>query len=293
MSQDMPPLAWLRAFEASARHLNFSRAAEELALTPAAVSYQVRSLEDTLGYPLFLRNKRPMELTTMGQLYLPWVTRGFGILGQGTRDVFGQRNTRPVRIRCLQSFAILWLIPNLPAFRKAHPDIALQLHMGSWSSTLDADQLDIDIRFGEGRWGDHTGILLRKDPIVPVCHPDLRPAEPRLDALLDQPLIEIIGVTDTWHRFFQQEGLTPPASPAGLHADQSVAALDLAAQGLGHVLTFGFFADPYFREGRLIRSVPAEKRSKNGLYLLATDDPANSGSRIFADWLLARFQDMA
>jgi len=96
---DIPPLPWLRAFEAASRNGNFSSAGDELGLTPAAISHQVRALEEHLGYQLFSREKRPMELTAMGELYLPWVIKAFETLRLGTRDVFGTRDTRPLRIR--------------------------------------------------------------------------------------------------------------------------------------------------------------------------------------------------
>ncbi|MCV6584231.1 MAG: LysR substrate-binding domain-containing protein [Marinibacterium sp.] len=289
MTRNIPPMPWLRAFEASARHLNFSIAADELGLTPAAVSYQVRALEDELGYRLFLRKKRPMELTTMGALYLPWVTRAFALLGQGTSDVFGPRMVRPVRIRCLQSLVHLWLGPRLPDFRARHPDVVLQLHMASWASTLDRDQLDLDIRYGDGRWPDRDVHLLCRDPIFPVCHPDLARPGLTVDGLAAAPLIEIIGVADTWRQFFVQEGVAPPDTGPGLQADQSLAALEFAALGMGHALVLKLFADPYLRDGRLVRSLPVDKRSEQGLYLLSARDGLAPEAALFRDWLINAF----
>lgn len=286
MAHDIPPLAWLRAFESAARHRNFTLAATELGLTPAAVSYQVRALEELLGYPLFERKTRPMTMTTMGALYVPWVTRAFTVLGQGTTDVFGARTARPVRLRCVPTFAVLWLVPRLPAFRAQHPDVDLQLHIGTWSSALDQDRFDFDIRFGGGQWKGENAELLCRGPVIPVCHPDLRQGVTRLADLLHAPLIEIIGVADTWRQFFHQEGLDPPTRPAGVQVDQTIAALDLAALGMGHVLAFDLFARPYLDNDRLTPSLLLEKRSDQALFLLSSSGPPDHECALFRDWLL-------
>lgn len=290
---DIPPLPWLRAFEAAARNGNFSSAADELCLTPAAISHQVRSLEEHLGYQLFSRKKRPMELTTMGQLYLPWVTKSFETLRLGTRDVFGARDTRPVRIRCLPTFAQLWLLKQLPDFRARFPDIKLQLHMGTWASAVQSDQLDVEIRFGDGEWPGLRATLISRDPIVPVCHPDLRLSKTdTLRALKDSPLIEIIGVADTWHQFFLQENLSPPAQGAALNVDQSIAALEMAANGLGHALVSGLFAAPYLQDGRLVLSLPLELRTDHAIYATCPAGPVSYGCQVFMDWVVEQSSPM-
>lgn len=290
---DIPPLPWLRAFEAAARNGNFSSAADELCLTPAAISHQVRSLEEHLGYQLFSRKKRPMELTTMGQLYLPWVIKSFETLRLGTRDVFGARDTRPVRIRCLPTFAQLWLLKHLPDFRARFPDVKLQLHMGTWASAVQSDQLDVEIRFGDGEWPGLRATLISRDPIVPVCHPDLRLSKTdTLRALKDSPLIEIIGVADTWHQFFLQENLSPPAQGAALNVDQSIAALEMAANGLGHALVSGLFAAPYLQDGRLVLSLPLELRTDHAIYATCPAGPVSYGCQVFLDWVVEQSSPM-
>ncbi len=291
MTDAMPPLPWLRAFESAARHGNFSLAAEELGLTPAAVSYQVRALEAHLGYTLFLRKKRPMVLTTMGALYQPWVARAFALVAQGTNDVFGARSARPVRLRCPQSFALAWLVPRLPDFQDRHPEVVVQLHMGTWASTIARDMLDLDIVFGDGTWREGTSELLCRAPIVPVCHPDLAAGCQSVTDLAAAPLIEIIGVVDSWRQFFVQEEVPPPARLPRLQVDQTVAALDLAALGLGHALVFTLYAAPFLRDGRVVRSLPIEKRTEQALYLLTPEAAMDRDCALFRDWLIAAMRD--
>ena len=283
---DIPPLPWLRAFEAASRNGNFSSAGEELGLTPAAISHQVRSLEDHLGYPLFSRQTRPMELTMMGELYLPWVIKAFETLRMGTHDVFGARQTQPVRIRCLPTFAQAWLLKRLPDFRARHPEINLQLHVGTWASAIQSDQLDIEIRFGDGNWAGQRATLLSHDPVLPLCHPDQRPKNDTLDALRDAPLIEIIGVADNWRQFFRQENLTPPTRLSPITVDQSSAALEIAANGLGYALVSGCFAAPYLQDGRLVRALTRELKTDHAIYVTCAAGPVSYECQLFHDWLV-------
>ncbi len=292
LMHEIPPLPWQRAFEAASRNGNFSRASDELGLTPAAVSHQLRSLEEHLGYQLFSRDKRPMELTAMGELYLPWVIKAFETLRLGTRDVFGTRDTRPVRIRCLPTFAQVWLLKQLPDFRTRYPKVNLQLHMGTWASAIQSNQLDIEIRFGSGEWPGQRATLLSRQSVVPVCHPNLRPTGATLDALRDSPLIEIIGVADNWHQFFLQENLRPPVQTPALSVDQSIAALELAAHGIGHALVSAVFAEPYLQDGRLVRSLPLEKRTDQAIYVTRPEGPVSDGCQIFLDWVVEQSSPM-
>jgi LysR family glycine cleavage system transcriptional activator len=283
---DIPPLSWLRAFEAASRNGNFSSAGDELGLTPAAVSHQVRSLEEHLGYQLFSRKKRPMELTTMGELYLPWVIKAFETLRLGTRDVFGTRDTRPVRIRCLPTFAQVWLLKKLPDFRARYPEVNMQLHMGTWASAIQSNQLDIEIRFGNGDWPGQQATLLSRHPIIPVCHPDLQTAGGTLETLQGAPLIEIIGVADNWHQFFRQENLRSHGQTPALSVDQSIAALELAARGMGHALVSEVFAAPYLQDGRLVRSLDAEKHTDQAIYVTRPEGPVSYSCQVFIDWII-------
>lgn len=268
MSFNLPPLPWLRAFESAARLGNFTLAAAELSLTPAAVSHQIRSLEGRLGYTLFRRRKQGLELTRSGQAYLPAVRRAFEDLSDATTEVFGRNRRSSLRLRCLQSFAQLFIIPRLPRFRAAQPAVRLQLHTAPWSGTLDTEQLDLDIRYGDGAWQDGAVELLMGDDIVPVVAPDLAAQVSDIADLAAAPLMEIDGVTDTWTRFFTRLGHATELPPPVLTVDQSIVALEMALQGAGHCLVFRSFAAPYLAEGRLVPSLPLAYRSDQGIHLV-------------------------
>lgn len=289
MTYQMPPLIWLRAFEASARLGNFTNASRELLITPAAVSYQVRALEQHLGSPLFERAHRSLHLTRLGHTYLPSVSKAFSDLSISTTSVFGTRDRRPLRFRCLSSFGHLFMIPRWKTFRDRYPDIDLQMISASWSETLDEEMLGLDIRFGDGSWQDGTVELLLNEPIIPVCHPDLvlHDAENPMELLADAPRIDIMGVVDTWENYFRQHNINGGTRDLGLQVDQSVSALELATQGLGHCLVLQSFAQPYLGKGQLHRSCSVSMETQNSHYIVYSGPRKNLApeAQIFCDWL--------
>jgi len=296
MAYNLPPLAWLRAFEAAARLGNFTRAAEELLITPAAVSYQVRQLEQHLGYPLFDRVHRELVLTRMGQTYIPSVEKAFADLSIATVSVFGERDRQPVRFRCLASFGQLWMIPRVRAFQEAYPGIELQMISASWAETLSPELFDIDVRFGDGAWNDGAVEFLLNDPIIPVCHPDLvlAPGRRDVEALADATRLDIMGVVDTWENFFRDFGhAVPPRN--GLQVDQTLSALELAALGHGHALVLETLARPYLETGRLIRSSPRQIRSRHSYYLVTSGPRQALGpdAQVFCDWMIRELRGEA
>jgi len=289
MAYDLPPLSWLRAFEAAARLGNFTRAAEELLITPAAVSYQVRQLEQQLGYPLFDRVHRELVLTRLGQTYLPTVEKAFSDLSIATVSVFGERQRKPVRFRCLNSFGQLWMIPRIRSFQEAHPGVDLQMISASWAETLSPELFDIDIRFGDGSWTDGNVEFLLNDPIIPVCHPDLALPDSMRDvvALATAPRLDIMGVVDTWESFFRDFGQAVPKRN-GLQVDQTLSALELAALGHGHALVLETLAQPYLKTGRLIRSTSKQVKSRHSYYLV-TNGPRQAlapDAQLFCSWMI-------
>ena len=287
MAHSHPPLPWLRAFEASARHRSFTLAAAELGLTPAAVSYQVRALEAELGYPLFARKNRTLEPTRLAELYLPLVARAFAELSRATDEVFGRQGPKAVRLRCLPSVVQLWLIPRLRQWQGLHPEVQITLNVGSWSGMMDQGQLDLDIRYGDGTPGEDGSEPLRAERLVAVCTPELAAQAGSKAALAALPLIDILGVADTWESFLGTRALPPPA----YRVDQSAVALGLAAEGLGVALVWHLFAAPYLADGRLMRALPEAEDSPTPHDLRLVMAESGGGPRpevlLFRDWLFA------
>ena len=253
----LPPLPWLRAFEAAARHSSFTAAAAELNLTPAAVSHQVRSLERHLGVVLFERLARTLRLTEMGNAYTPPLRRAFDELTAATVGLFGPTGKCSVSVSAPVSFMALWLAPRLAAFTSQFPQIGLRLTSAIWAHASSESAIDVDIRLGDGVWPGHEAQLLINIPAIVVCRSfrsaDRSPLE-RLKALASEPLIRVTGYEDLWQRLFRHYGLSLPSSPS-VDVDTSLAALELAASGYGPTIVLEDFAQRYLDDGRLVRAL--------------------------------------
>jgi LysR family glycine cleavage system transcriptional activator len=246
MVQEMPPLTWLRAFEASARHLSFAKAAVDLNLTPTAVSYQVRSLEQYLRHPLFERLPRGLRLSEMGAAYLPNVRRAFEDIAATTTKLFGQSHAARITIRAPVSFLSLWLAPRLCAFRAAHPDVDLLLLSTLWADAQPDQAIDIDIRFGTGPWPGFDAELLMQDPSVVVCAPELhRPGNEveQIDAILTGSIIHVVGHENHWAEAFRRLHVAPARGVQFMRVDSSVVAVSMAAAARGAAIVLQPYAE--------------------------------------------------
>lgn len=248
MAYRLPPLGWIRAFEAGARLGSFTAAADELNLTSTAVSHQIRSLEKFLGYPLFERLPRSVRLTGMGAAYLPDVRRALEQLATTTVKLFGTGAGATVTVRAPLSFVSLFLAPRLQRFQSAYPGISIQLFSLVWADALPDESADIDIRFGGGNWPGYEIEMLLKEQsvvVVPTHLSDVaRQGQQKLFAELSkQPLIHIVGYEDHWAESFRLLGMQPPSEKRSIRVDNSLAALMLAANGLGSAIVLKFYAD--------------------------------------------------
>ncbi len=294
MAYQLPPVAWLRTFEAAARHSSFAAAAGELNMTAAAVSHQIRALEKRLGFGLFERLPRGVRLSDMGAAYVPAVRRAFEDLSVATTGIFGSLGERTLRIRLPISYAALVLTPLLPAFRRAYPGIELQLCTTVWGDGLNRDSIDIDIRYGDGHWSDlpadaETPEKIGEERSIVVCSPayaeTLGPS-PSLQRLCAGEIIRIMGCEGLWADLAAQEGIEAPAQQSGIKSDTSLVALEYAAAGTGAALVLDAFAAPYLRSGRLVQPVDASLGGHQAHHLIR-----QAGSRhkpevlVFCEWL--------
>ena len=173
MVDRLPSLNAMRAFEAAARHLSFSRAADELHVTKAAVSHQVKALEEELGLPLFRRLNRALMLTDAGQTLYPAVSEALGIMGTAVARLKRQDEAGGLTVTMLDSFAAIWLVPRLGRFRTLHPEIDVRISTSDDSVDFAQSDVDLAIRYGAGRWpGVHAERIMTEE-IFPVCAPAL------------------------------------------------------------------------------------------------------------------------
>lgn len=280
--QNLPPPAWLRAFEAAARLGGFAAAAAELGLTPAAVSQQIRALETRLGVALFRRLPRGVALTETGQAYLPPVRRAFAEMSSATAGLFGTVQTDPVVLRAPPSFAALRLAPLLPGFRARHPDVALRLSTSIWAEAAGEEQVDVDIRYGDGRGVAGEAVWLSAPASVLVCPPG---AVDGAGAWAGRA-IHVAGCENLWQSLAAREGFGPEAVRARLSADSSLVALEMVAAGLGAALVARDLARAYLDRGRVSAPGPVELEHREAHYaVLPEPGPGRPEARLLRDWL--------
>jgi LysR family glycine cleavage system transcriptional activator len=286
----LPPLAWLRAFEAAARHQSFTLAAAELSLTQAAVSHQVRSLEKHLGVTLFERLPRSLRLTEKGAAYLPPLRNSFDELAAATAGLFGPVGKRTLSIRGPVSFIALWLAPRLLDFRGRWPDISLRISTIVWAPTLQDEMADIDIRFGDGNWPGFKSSLILSHVAIPVCIPGMAEGEDdaaRLQSVMTgKLLIHDTGYENLWQKLARQAGMafTPNA---GMNIDTTISVLEMAAAGVGPAIVIENLAHSYLKSGRLERFVDMAIPIEESHYIVQPEGQKRLKAEaiLFRDWL--------
>lgn len=243
MGLRLPPLASLRLFEAAARHASFKQAAEELGLTPSAVSHGIDTLETWLGAPLFDRSGRSVALTAAGEDLLPYVSEGLSMIATGAHRVSPLLGARRIRVSVAPTFARRWLVPRLGRFRGRHPEIDLHVDTSHRQAVFPLDGVDLAIRMGPAPWPSARSELLFREALQPVAHPDLAARLPQREGRIDwarAPLIHVATVEHDWAAWFaggvSAATDTPPPAGRGLHVDTVDLALEAAAQGLGIAL---------------------------------------------------------
>lgn len=250
------PLNALRAFEASARHLSFTKAAIELCVTQAAISHQVKGLEERLGTELFRRLPRGLALTDEGRSLLPTLRDSFDRIA-GLLDRF--ETGRPVEVLnvgTVGTFALGWLLPRLAGFRQAHPQIDLRLTTNNNRVDLAAEGLDYALRFGGGAWHGTAALRLFEAPMTPVCAPSTASTLQQPGDLSNQTLLRSYR-SDEWKLWSEAAGIEP-LQARGPVFDTSIALAEVAAAGEGVALVPALLFSRYFGDGRLICPFPVE-----------------------------------
>ncbi len=230
------PLNALRAFEASARHLSFTRAAVELCVTQAAVSHQVKSLEAQLNVTLFKRLPRGLMLTSEGETLLPVLSTSFDHIAQILERLAGGQYREMLTVGAVGTFAVGWLLPRLADFRAKHPLIDLRLSTNNNRVDVAAEGLDYAIRFGAGAWHGIEATRLLDAPLSVLCVPEIARQLHAPGDLLQQTLLRSYR-TDEWPEWFHAAGLaTQAAPPQSIVFDSSLAMMEAALQGSGVAL---------------------------------------------------------
>lgn len=282
------PLNALRAFEVSARHLNFTRAAEELHLSANAVSQHVKNLEQRLGKPLFRRVPRGLALTDEGLALLPALAESFARITASLEGFDRSRNARlreVLSVGAVGTFAVGWLLPNLRTFQRAHPLIDLRIFTNNNRVDLAGEGLDFALRFGDGLWHGTEALPLMRAPLAPLCAPAI--AE-RLRAPRDLGREALLRSyrADEWSTWFTAAGLAPPIV-RGVVFDSSLAMAEAAAQGAGVALLPSAMFARDLHSGRLVRAFDLEIDVGGYWLTRLRSRRATAAMRAFRDWLCA------
>ncbi len=261
MPDRLPPLTALRAFEAAARHMSFGRAAEELFVTPAALSYQIKSLEQHFGLPLFRRLNRAVELTEAGKALVPGVAEGFQRLHEAARAVVRLRDSGALTLTAGPGFTAKWLAPRLFGFATAHPEIELRFVATLRIMDFDRDGIDAAIRFGTDVEAGLFAEDLLEDWVTPVCTPEVaatlkRPEDLAGRVLIHDESLEVFGGAPGWADWFAAAGIGERPQGGGPRFTQADHAVDAAMFGAGIVLGRGSLVERDITSGRLVAPFP-------------------------------------
>jgi len=292
MPRRLPPLNALRAFEAAARHQSFSKAAQELHVTDAAISHQVKALEGHLGRPLFRRRHRQVELTDAGRAYFSPLQDAFDVMARATERIFEAGNENILTISSAPSFAIKWLMPRLGRFWEKCPHIELHLFHSSRLTDFAHEDVDIAIRYGDGNWPGLALDFLMGAEMTPICSRLLLehgPAIKKPDDLRHHVLLHE-DTYDNWPVWFRKAGVAGMAGPRegvrGPLLDDSWMLLQAAATGRGVALGRPSLIREELAAGDFVRLFEAVIEEDKGYYAVM---PPHHGDRpqvaAFTAWL--------
>src|SRR5438094_8626226 len=295
MNGHLPPLSALRAFEAAARLMSFSKAADELNVTPAAISHQIHALEQDLGVRLFNRLNRSVELTASARVLLPGLSDAFAGIQTAVRRLRAHNDTGTLTVTASPSLAAKWLVLRLHQFHELHPEIDVRMSATDEIVDLTRGDFDVGIRYGTGRYPGLDVELLLQNEVFPACSPRLIEAGPPLrtpEDLRHHALIHIDQATDryplvpTWAMWLKAAGVGGVAPSAGLTFSMGYMAMDAAIAGHGVVLAYSAIAAADIAAGRLVRLFSLSLPDLFAYYIVTAPGALERAKvKAFRDWL--------
>ena len=294
MSRRLPPLGALRAFEAAARHESFAKAADELAVTPAAISQQVRLLEEDLGVSLFRRLPRGLVLTQAGRSALPELGKAFAHLARAVEGVRGGSLVGPLAVSVIPSFAGRWLVPRLGGFVDAYPEIEITVRAEIRNVDFAHEDVDVGIRYGKGIYPGLDTRLLLTEEVTPVCAPSLlagekplrRPEDLRHHRLLHDRQLSSQEPTLYWRNWLRDFGVDGWDFDRGPGFTDSLMMMTACERGLGVALGRGGLCADELATGRLVRPFALSRPADYAYYVVTPEGHAEAPRvRAFLGWL--------
>jgi LysR family glycine cleavage system transcriptional activator len=294
--RNLPPLSGLQAFEAAARHLSFTEAAKELNCTQAAISQRVRGLESYLSRQLFVRRRNGLQLSEVGEAYLPGVAEALNLAAAATEGLRGKNVPRTVTVSAPLSFLTLWLAARLDALLSENPNVSIRLNSAIWTDP-NAELADIVVEVRDFSELESGMPHLPTESLELVCAPAFieQLSTTALQKVLNSSRkIFIQGRHSVWQRWATQLGIDLDGDVPAMKVDNSATALEAAAQNLGFVVTYSSYCQPYLRSGRLVAWRKATVKTSLCLALTgAPDQPLWHPAHKVFDWLKHEFQKEA
>ena len=287
-----PPLHWLRAYEASARHLSFTNAAAELFITQSAVSKQVRLLESHLGQQLFTRERRGLNLTEAGRNYLPTIIRAFNTLDQGTRTFLGYSTVKNLHIKANYSFSVFWLSSHLHEFMDLYPEAELTVSTALWEQDFSTSSADVEVHVGKRDWFSDQSIQLAEEKIYPVCSPEIARRLKSPADMANERILDLTGVSDSWDYWASQTGNANLDIKQRHYFSTFALSLNMAREGKGISLGQSTLVESAIERGDLVCpfELAADGRDHYFLQQDVTDTPHPYASH-FVDWIVSKFSN--
>jgi len=290
MNKRLPSFHLLLAFEAVGRRLSFKQAAEELFLTPPAMTYRIKELEQYLGFSLFLRAGKKIEFTPAGQSYFKTVHQVVADLKRGTDRVLRDFSVRKLRINVLPFMASELIIPQLEDFRQAHPDLHLQIDTDSDVVDFQWADVDVAVRFGDGKWPGLIAEKLLDVEVSPVCSPQFAKQQSltHVADLKGQTLINFDSSSGGWSDWCKQLGVNLGKPPQEINFNNYVYVLRAAEQSSGIALGVFPLINFWLDAGRLVRPIVQSITMPKSYYLVyREEDKERQDILAFRDWLVS------
>jgi LysR family transcriptional regulator, glycine cleavage system transcriptional activator len=289
MLRRLPPLNALKAFEAAARSESVTRAAEELSVTQAAVSQQVKALEATLGIKLFNRERQRLVLTEAGREYLAVVRDALDRIAVGTDRLIQRQSAGVLTVSTSPDFAAKWLVYRLGRFAESHSEIELRVSATAHHLDFAREDVDLAVRHGDGNWAGLDVVRLCSERLFPVCSPKLVSGRNRITTASELLKFPLLRLDDwkTWTRWFEAAGVTDPVAHGPI-LNRASMLIDAAVDGHGVALARTVLAAWDIINGRLIRPIDVSLRMSNTYWIVCPKVTSNIPKiATFRNWLLA------
>lgn len=289
MARRLPPLNALKAFEAAARHLSFTKAADEMFVTQAAVSHQIKALEDHLGLKLFMRKNRSLLLTEEGQSYFLDIKDIFLQLHEATEKLLARGAKGALTVSLQPSFAIQWLVPRLKQFNELNPDVDVRIKAVDQDEGSLTDDVDVAIYYGRGNWRNLQADKLYTEYLLPVCSPLLLSSGKPLNEVMDLRHHNLLHDSSrrAWKAWFNSQGYKNFNVNQGPIFSHSSMVLQAAIHGQGVALAHNVLARPDINSGRLVVPFNHVLITKDAYYLVCRENQSEQGKiNAFRQWMM-------